>query len=131
MSELTPYLCVADAHAAIAWYVDVLGAEVVYAPVLMDDGRVGHCELAVDGARWMMSDEFDAAGVAAPPPDRGACVSLHLSVADDARLDDLAARVVAAGTPMTRGPEDSPPAGRVAVFTDPFGHRWFLNRPAG
>jgi len=26
-----------------------------------------------------------------------------------------------------RGPEDSEPAGRVAVFLDPFGHRWFLN----
>jgi uncharacterized glyoxalase superfamily protein PhnB len=27
-----------------------------------------------------------------------------------------------------RGPEDNPPAGRVAVFRDPFGHRWFLNQ---
>ena len=34
----------------------------------MDDGRVGHCELAVDGARWMMSDEFESAGVAPPGP---------------------------------------------------------------
>ena len=29
MGELTPYICVADAAAAIEWYVDVLGAEVV------------------------------------------------------------------------------------------------------
>ena len=43
--------------------------------------------------------------------------------------DAAAARVIAAGVAMTRGPEDSPPAGRVAVFTDPFGHRWFLNQP--
>jgi PhnB protein len=128
VTELTPYLCVADAHAAIAWYVDVLGAEVVLDPIVMDDGRVGHVELAVDGARWMMSDESDSAGVAPPPSDHGACVSLHLSVAD---VDAVAARVVAAGTPMTRGPEDSPPAGRVAVFTDPSGHRWFLNAPPG
>ncbi|MDO9454906.1 glyoxalase/bleomycin resistance/extradiol dioxygenase family protein [Nocardioides sp.] len=127
MSELTPYLCVADARAAIDWYVAALGAEVTYDPVLMDDGRVGHVELAVGGARWMMSDEFDSAGVAAPAPDRGACVTLHLAVDD---VDALAARVVAAGVPMARGPEDSPPAGRVAVFTDPFGHRWFLNTPA-
>lgn len=30
---------------------------------------------------------------------------------------------------MVRGPEDSPPAGRVAVFVDPFGHRWLPNQP--
>ncbi|MEO9324987.1 VOC family protein [Nocardioides sp. C4-1] len=127
MSELTPYLCVSDARAAIEWYAAALGAEVAVEPIVMDDGRVGHCELAVGAARWMMSDEFDAAGVAAPLAGRGACVTLHLTVDD---VDAVAARVVAAGTTMTRGPEDSPHAGRVAVFTDPFGHRWFLNRPA-
>ena len=126
MSELTPYLCVADSRAAIEWYTEVLGAEVVFDPIVMDDGQVGHCELAVDGARWMMSDEFPSAGVSAPATDRGASVSLHLTVAD---VDALAARIEESGTPMVRGPEDSPPAGRVAVFLDPFGHRWFVNQP--
>jgi uncharacterized glyoxalase superfamily protein PhnB len=37
-------------------------------------------------------------------------------------------RVARAGVTLDRGPEDSPPAGRVAVFRDPFGHRWFLNQ---
>ena len=114
-----------DASAAIEWYVDVLGAEVVDAPIEMPDGRIGHVELAVGGARWMMADEFEEAGVVAPDPSRGAAVSLHLEVDD---VDALAARVVEAGTPMDRGPEDSGPAGRVAVFRDPFGHRWFLNQ---
>ena len=68
MSELTPYICVADARAAIDWYAEALGAEVTYEPIVMDDGRVGHCELTVAGARWMMSDEFESAGVAAPDP---------------------------------------------------------------
>ena len=125
MSELTPYLCVADARAAIQWYVDVLGAEVVLEPIVMDDGRVGHVELAVGGGRWMMSDEYPAYGVQAPATDRGAAVTLHLRVPD---CDAAVARVSSAGVKMTRGPEDSPPAGRVAVFTDPFGHRWFLNQ---
>jgi PhnB protein len=128
VSELTPYLCVSDSRAAIAWYAEALGAEVVYEPIVMDDGRVGLCELAVNGARWMMSDEFDSAGVAAPDPSRGNAVSMHLTVDD---CDSVAARVVAAGVTLDRGPEDSPPAGRVAVFRDPFGHRWFLNQTAG
>jgi PhnB protein len=125
MAELTPYLCVAGATAAIDWYVATLGAEVTYDPIVMDDGRVGHVELALGGARWMMADPFPEEGVVPPDPDRGAPVSLHLSVDD---VDALAARVVAAGTPMLRGPEDNEPAGRVAVFVDPFGHRWFLNQ---
>ena len=128
MSELTPYICVADARAAIEWYVDVLGAEVTYEPIVMDDGRVGHVELAIDGAGWMMSDPFDTAGVAAPDPSRGVPVSLHLGVTD---VDALAAAVTAAGVTLDRGPEDSPPAGRVAVFRDPFGHRWFLTQALG
>ena len=127
VSELTPYICVADARAAIEWYVDVLGAEVVYEPIEMPDGRIGHVELAVNGARWMMADEFEEAGVAAPDITRGSPVSLHLTVDD---VDALAARLTAAGTPMDREPEDSGPAGRAAVFRDPFGHRWFLNQPA-
>ena len=126
VSELTPYICVRDAKAAIAWYVDVLGAEVTYEPIVMPDGRVGHVELAVGGAGWMMSDEFEDHGVAAPDPARGSPVSLHLTVDD---CDGLAGRVVASGVTLDRGPEDAEGAGRVAVFRDPFGHRWFVNQP--
>ncbi len=123
---MTPYLCVRDARAAIAWYVEVLGAEVVFEPIEMADGQIGHVELAIDGARWMMSDEFEASGVAAPDTTRGAAVSLHLTVVD---VDAMCGRLQAVGVSLDRGPEDSPPAGRVAVFRDPFGHRWFLNQP--
>lgn len=125
MSELTPYLAVRDARAAIDWYVGHLGAEVTYDPIVMPDGRVGHVELTVDGARWMMADEHPEIQVEAPLPDRGAAVSLHLTVAD---VDSVVARVVEGGALLDRGPEDNP-VGRVAVFRDPFGHRWFLNQP--
>ena len=125
MGELTPYICVSDARAAIDWYVGVLGAEVVVDPIVMDDDRVGHVELAVGGGRWMMSDEFESAGVAAPDPSRFPAVTLHLEVDD---VDTLCERVTGAGVTLDRGPEDNPPVGRVAVFRDPFGHRWFLNQ---
>ena len=128
MSELTPYLCVDDARAAIQWYVEVLGAAVVVDPILMPDDRIGHVELAVGGARWMMAEEFPEVGVERPDPARGAAVTLHLAVDD---VDAVAARVAASGTSLDRGPEDSPHAGRVAVFRDPFGHRWLLSSPSG
>ena len=127
MSELTPYIAVSDARAAIDWYVEHLGAEVTMDPIVMPDGRVGHVELAVDGAGWMMSDEYPEISVEAPRADRGAAISLHLTVPD---VDALVERVVAGGAQLDRGPEDSEPAGRVAVVRDPFGHRWFLNQPA-
>ena len=92
----------------------------------MPDGRVGHCELAVDGARWMMSDAFDDAGVAPPDAGRGNAVTLHLTVGD---VDALCERVRRGGARIDREPEDNPPIGRLAVFHDPFGHRWFLNQP--
>lgn len=125
MSELTPYLCVSDARAAMEWYADVLGAEVVVEPIVMDDGRIGHVEMAVDGARWMMADPFPDIGVDAPDPARGAAVTLHLEVPD---VDALTAKVAAAGITLDRGPEDSP-HGRVAVFRDPLGHRWLITQP--
>ena len=135
MTQLTPYLCVADARAAIAWYVAALGAEVTCEPIIMDDGGVGHCELAIGEARWMVSDQFESAGVAAPDPTRGSAVSLHLTVTD---VDSAAFRVVAAGASMARGPEDSPPAGRVGTRrldnpgpTRPAGGLWLSSEPAG
>jgi uncharacterized glyoxalase superfamily protein PhnB len=125
MNELTPYLCVDDARAAIRWYGEVLDAEVTFEPIVMDNGRIGHMELAVGGARWMMSDSFPEILVEAPDPDRGAAVTLHLEVTD---VDALTAKVAAAGTTLDRGP-DTTPNGRIAVFRDPFGHRWMLNQP--
>ena len=125
-SELTPYLHVIDARAAIDWYRTVLGAQVTYAPIEMPNGKVGHVEMALDGARWMMSDEWPEINAEAPGGDRGLPVSLHLTVPD---VDLLCDRLTAAGTTLDRGPEDAPPAGRVAVFRDPFGHRWFLSQP--
>ncbi len=127
MSELTPYLCVRDARGAIDWYVARLGAEVTFDPIVMPDGRIGHVELSVDGAVWMMSDEHPEIHVEAPVEGRGAAVTLHLTVAD---VDTLARRMTDGGAVLDRGPADNPPVGRVAVLRDPFGHRWFLNQPA-
>lgn len=124
MSELTPYLAVRDAQSAIDWYVTTLGAVVTHEPIVMPDGRVGHVELELDGARWMMSDEYPDIHVEAPAPDRGCAVTLHLTTGD---VDALTAAAAAGGAVVDRDPEDSEPAGRVAVVRDPFGHRWFFN----
>ena len=43
--SVTPYLAVTDARAALDWYVEALGAQVLGEPIVMPDGRVGHAEL--------------------------------------------------------------------------------------
>jgi uncharacterized glyoxalase superfamily protein PhnB len=122
MSEIVPYICIADTRAAIDWYGSAMGAVVTYRPIVMDDGRIGHAELSFDGARVMMSDPHPELQVEAPAAGRGVPVTLHLTTAD---VDALAARAVAAGATLDRGPEDSD-HGRTAVLRDPFGHRWML-----
>ncbi|MGZ6804994.1 MAG: VOC family protein, partial [Nocardioidaceae bacterium] len=126
MAELKPYLAVADARAAIEWYAAHLGAEVSVEPVVMPDGRVGHVELEVDGACWMMADEHPEIRVEGPDSQRGNAVTLHLDLGDGRDVDARASRMVDGGAVLDRGPEDTGVA-RVAVLRDPFGHRWFLN----
>lgn len=92
----------------------------------MPDGRIGHVELTVDGAGWMMADEHPEIQAEAPVEGHGAAVTLHLTVTE---VDPLVARLVDGGAVLDRGPEDTP-VGRVAVVRDPFGHRWMLNQPS-
>lgn len=124
-STLTPYLAVADARAAIEWYVDVLDAQPVGEPIGMPDGRIGHAELSIGGARVFLADEHPEVGVAAPAAGAAADVTLHLEVPD---VDALVARAAAARAAVQREPSDNP-YGRVGVIRDPFGHRWMLHSP--
>jgi uncharacterized glyoxalase superfamily protein PhnB len=124
MSQLTPYLAVRDARAAIAWYADAFGAQVVGDPYVTDDARIGHAELRVAGASMYLSDAFPAMGIDGPEPGR-ASVTLHLAVPD---VDAAVSRAAAAGATVTRAPDDAP-YGRTGVVVDPFGHRWMLQTP--
>ncbi|GAA2406006.1 VOC family protein [Mycolicibacterium llatzerense] len=116
-----PYLAVADARTAIAWYVDALGAVVVGEPIVMDDGRIGHAELALAGGVLYLADEFPELGLKAPAP-QSVSVSLMLAVPD---TDAALAQARQGGAQVQREPYDAHGA-RTAVVIDPFGHRWML-----
>jgi uncharacterized glyoxalase superfamily protein PhnB len=124
---ITPYLTVKDARAAIDWYRNAFGARVSFEPIVMDDGRIGHVELTIgDDSTFMMSDEFDSAGVAAPDPTRHSSVTLHV---ETSAVDVVVRQAKAVGAQVDRDPEDTP-NGRIAVLHDPFGHRWMFDQPA-
>ncbi|HEV7422632.1 MAG TPA: VOC family protein, partial [Mycobacterium sp.] len=119
-----PYLAVAGAGAAIAWYVDALGAVVVGEPIVMDDGRIGHAELAIAGGVFYLADEFPELGLKAPAP-HAVSVSLMLHVADtDATLERTRGR----GADVVMEVEENY-GSRRATIVDPFGHRWMLSGP--
>ena len=124
-ASLTPYLAVSDARRAIDWYADVLAAELVGAPIVMPDSRIGHAELLIGGTRLYLSDAHPEIGVVAP--GAGNDVTLHLEVL---AVDALVALAVEAGATLDRPPADYP-YGRSAVIRDPFGHRWMLDQPPG
>ena len=82
-----PYLSVANARDAIAWYIDTFGASLVGEMYEMDDGRIGHAELQIGDGVLYLADEYPELGLKAPAP-QASSVSLMLHVADtDATLE--------------------------------------------
>jgi uncharacterized glyoxalase superfamily protein PhnB len=125
--ELTPYLTVRDARAAIAWYAEALGAKLVGEAVIMDDGRIGHAELDVAGARVYLADEHPEMGVLSPLTLGGRSVSMVVTVPDP---DAVMAGALEHGATLDRPVTDQPMGFRGGWFFDPFGHHWGVNSPA-
>ncbi|BBZ79622.1 glyoxalase [Mycolicibacterium anyangense] len=119
-----PYLTVADARGAIAWYRDALGAELHGEPIVMDDGRIGHAELAIGDGVLYLADEFTAMGLRAPEPG-WTSVSLMLHVPD---TDAALSRARRFGAEIEREPYQAH-GFRGATIRDPFGHRWMISGP--
>jgi uncharacterized glyoxalase superfamily protein PhnB len=119
-----PYLTVAGARDAIAWYADAFGAAVIGEPIIVDDGRVGHAEIAIGGGILYLADESPELGLKAPAP-QATSVSLMLHVTDtDAALETARDR----GAVVQREVYESY-GSRNATIIDPFGHRWMLSGP--
>jgi predicted enzyme related to lactoylglutathione lyase len=123
-SAALPYLAVANAREAIAWYGDAFGAAVVGDMYEMDDGRIGHAELAIAGGVLYLADEYPELGLKAPTP-QATSVSLMLHVPD---TDALLERARDHGAQVQREPYENYGA-RNATIIDPFGHRWMLSGP--
>ena len=123
-SAAVPYLTVSPAADAIDWYVDALGAVVVGEPFMMDDGRVGHAELALAGGVFYLADEYPEIGVKAPEP-QAVSVSLMIEVAD---TDAALARAIGKGATVNQDAREAH-GSRNATIIDPFGHRWMLSGP--
>ncbi len=118
--QVSPYLCVDGAAAAIEFYGQVFGAtERMRMPG--PDGKVGHAEIQIGDAVIMLSDEFPEGGVRSPRSVGGTPVMISVYVDD---VDSVFERAVSSGAQALRPVEDQFYGDRVGQFEDPFGHRW-------
>ena len=122
-ATLVPYVCVADATAAIEWYVAVFDA-VESVRYVGDDGRIGHAEVSIGGARLMLSDEYPEIEVVGPRTLGGTPFTLNLNVDD---VDTVWTRAIEHGAVGERPPADEPYGERACTFRDPSGHRWTVH----
>lgn len=123
---LSPYIAVADARAAIDWYVEVFDGHQRGEAYEMEGGAIGHAEIGIGDAVLMIAEGgIGGVPVTAPRSPTTFSTTLHVQVPD---VDATVALAEERGAAIERRPEDQP-YGRVAAFVDPFGHRWLLNTP--
>ncbi|MGO9591337.1 MAG: VOC family protein [Candidatus Acidiferrales bacterium] len=122
-ATITPYLSVRGAAAAIEFYEKAFGATEVFR-LMQPDGRVGHAEVNIGGAKLFLADEFPEIGFRSPESLGGSPMNIHLDVAD---VDDAARQAVAAGATVVRPVADQFYGDRSGQFRDPFGYMWTLS----
>ncbi len=122
-ATITPYLSVKGAAAAIEFYERAFGATEVLR-LNQPDGRVGHAEVNIGGAKIYLADEFPEIGFQSPESMGGSPINIHLDVPD---VDASARRMVAAGATVLRPVADQFYGDRSGQFRDPFGYTWTLS----
>ncbi len=118
--RVSPHLSVAGAAAAIDFYTNVLGTT-ERMRMAMPDGTIAHAEIDIGGSIIMLGDEVPGGRDPSPTTLGGSAVALFMYVED---VDDVVKRAVEAGASVVQPPEDHFYGDRVAMFDDPFGHRW-------
>ncbi|MEV7549739.1 VOC family protein [Amycolatopsis sp. NPDC089917] len=121
--SLTPYLVVTDARAALDFYVEVFGARRRADPIVMEDGRVGHAELAIGDSVLMLAEEFPELGNVVAPAG-GPLIRVEVA---DAHASAL--RAVELGGELERPVSDTG-YGLSGAIKDPYGQRWLVAQAA-
>lgn len=120
--DLTPYIIVKGADAAIKFYEKVFGAKENYR--LTDGaGHVGHADLSIGDGKLMLADESPSFGALSPATIGGTPIKLHLYVDD---VDAVVKRAESAGATVLRPVQDQFYGDRSGMIADPFGHQWFV-----
>lgn len=119
---ITPYLIIKGAAAAIDYYKKAFGAtELMRMP--QPDGRVGHAELKIGDAVFMLADEFPEMQTVGPATLGNTSVGLLLYVENaDAVFD----KAISLGAKVKKPMADQFYGDRTGTIEDPFGHKWTI-----
>jgi uncharacterized glyoxalase superfamily protein PhnB len=123
---VVPYLAVRDARAAIDYYVEVFGAVRRGEPVVMEDGSVGHAEIAIGDSVLMLAEESTEYQHIAPG-QHGVRPMHRVEVSD---VDAAVRRAVELGGDVLRAAADTG-HGYSGTVLDPFGYRWMVAARSG
>jgi PhnB protein len=116
---ITPYLICKNAEAAIEFYKRAFGAEELLR--IGEPSMVGHCEMRIGKAIFMLADEFPQMGAVSPQTVGGTAVSLYVYVED---VDGFTQKAIAEGLKVLKPVADQFYGDRSGHFEDPFGHHW-------
>jgi PhnB protein len=118
--QVTPYLTIDGAEAAIEFYEKVFGAT---ERVRMGgpEGTIGHAELQIGDGLIMLSDPFPGMGIRSAKEIGGTPVTISVYVED---VDSVFEAAISEGATEQRAVENQFYGDRTGQFEDPFGHRW-------
>jgi len=120
-SSLTPFLAIARAGEALAFYRDVFGARVL--GVTEFGGVVAHAELDFGQGRLQLGEPAPAYHLVPAPEGEDDCYSMGLYCPD---VDALLARAVDAGATIREPATNFVSGDRFSSIRDPFGVRWSI-----
>ena len=119
---IIPYLCYRDAAAAIDFYKRAFGATELMR-LSEPSGKIGHAELKIGEALFMISDEYPDYDAISAETLGGSPIKLHVYVAN---VDQFAQRALAEGATLSRPIADQSYGDRSGQLKDPFGYTWVV-----
>lgn len=119
--NVTAYLAVKDAAAAIRFYEQAFGAAKLQH--FQDGERIAHAELKLGDSHLMLADEYPELGFHAPAPGTVSSVSIMLYVGN---VDEVVGGALRAGARLERPVADQFYGDRLGTVIDPFGYRWYV-----
>jgi PhnB protein len=121
-STITPHLIVAGAANAIEFYKKAFGATELMR-LAQSDGKIGHAEIQIGGAKIMLADEVLDMGFWSPRSLGGSSTGIVLYVDD---VDGMFRRAIEAGARSQQPVKNQLYGDRAGTLTDPFGHMWTI-----
>jgi uncharacterized glyoxalase superfamily protein PhnB len=124
LHTVTPRLVVCDGAAAIAFYGEAFGAELLEEPFYMPDGAMVHAEIRIGDSVVMLTEGRTPAGATGGTPS--AIMATYWPDVDAAWQ-----RALAAGAQVLFPLEDHFYGERGGRLQDPFAHQWMLSQRIG